>query len=62
MENKKITTEEIRKQKGLEDLTDKEANEAADTIDKLCYLLIKILKKEHIKNIESKKKPKQKKI
>jgi hypothetical protein len=52
----KITKEEILKAKGLEGLTEKEAQEAADALEKFCYLLIQILKKEHQESIVSKKK------
>jgi hypothetical protein len=44
------------KAKGLEGLTEKEAQEAADALEKFCYLLIQILKKEHQESIVSKKK------
>jgi len=56
MENEKeesrLTVEELRKYKGLENLTEGEAEEAITTIEKLAYLLVNHAKKE----LEKKKK------
>ncbi len=53
-EKNKITIEKLKKNPGLENLTDSEAEEAIDTIYKLSHILIKIMKKEAIE--KSKKK------
>ncbi len=50
-----LTIEELRTYKGLEKLSDKDAQEAIETIEKLTMLLYRMAKKEKSKKEKSKK-------
>lgn len=45
----KLTIDELRKYKGLENLSDQEAEQAISTIEKLAALIIRVLKTEELK-------------